>query len=84
MPNVGINIRQRLCYLYSEEPIFDLVDFFVSADPIYCFKIQNLTFPTNIWFHTKNKCSGCAVHLNDTVYHYKIKQIYLHQSISFE
>ena len=28
----------------SEEPIFDLADFFVSADPIYCFKIQTLAF----------------------------------------
>ncbi len=37
----------------SEEPIFDLTDFFVLADPIYCFKIHKLTFPTNIWFHKK-------------------------------
>jgi hypothetical protein len=32
----------------SEEPIFDLADFFVSAYPIYCFKIQKLAFLTNI------------------------------------
>jgi hypothetical protein len=57
----------------SEEPIFDLVDFFVYADLIYCFKIQKLTFPTKIWFHTKIKCFGCAAHLNDTVYRYVVK-----------
>jgi hypothetical protein len=37
-----------------------------------------------IYFHTKIKCFGCAAHLNDTVYHFVAKQIYLHRYISYE
>jgi hypothetical protein len=68
----------------SEEPFFDLADFIASADIIYCFKIQKLQFSTFIWFHTKIKCFGCAAHLNDTVYSYVVKLIYLHRYISYE
>ncbi len=38
----------------SEEPTFDLAVFFVSADPIYCFKIQKYFQPIFGFIHKLN------------------------------